>query len=254
MIGYFQESAIPRWLRRLGCFEVPTRGIRSGSLRFRWGLEVSRGWGIGAELCLFDDPPSYSLHVLPLYGNIFLRLPLRAHREPAEMMASWGFSWRWFDLDGSTIHLHWGAGTKIFEMPWRYRHHMTEILLHDGSWRPQVSITMEAINSRIPYDSYDKPLPDVHVEEHPYHYMLDDGTVQHVTAKVTVERSTRRRPWWLFNWGRTRRSIAVAFSEGVGDGAGSWKGGTTGCWYEQRPGERPRDTLRRMQRERRFAR
>lgn len=254
MIGYFEDGTIPHWLRRLGCFEIPQGGNRRSLLRFRWGLEVSRGWGLGFELCLFDDPPSYSLHIRPIYGNIFLRLPIRARREPAEMMESWGFSWRWFDLDGSTIHLHWGARTKIIEMPWRYKYAGKEILLRDGSWRPEVSISMTAINSGTPYDSYSDPLPDVHVEEHPYHYLLNDGTAQHVTAKVTVERTTIRRPRWLFNWSRVTRSIAVSFSEGIGEGAGSWKGGTTGCWYEQRRGEQPRDTLRRMQRERRFGR
>ncbi len=113
-------------------------------------------------------------------------------------------------------------------------------------------ITIDAIQAKTPYDSYTDPLPDVHVEEHAYHYMTDSGEVQHVTAKVTVERSTRRRPWWLLHWSRTTRCIAVSFGEGVGDEVGSWKGGTTGCWYEQRRGETPRDTLRRMQRERRF--
>ncbi len=36
------------------------------------------------------------------------------------------------------------------------------------------------------------------------------------------------------------------------DLAGSWKGGVLGCGYEMKPGETPKQTLRRMERERVF--
>jgi hypothetical protein len=55
------------------------------------------------------------------------------------------------------------------------------------------------------------------------------------------------------------RSIDVTFTsdekdfDGIGERAGSWKGGTIGCGYTMKPDEMPIDTLRRMQRERRFS-
>lgn len=48
------------------------------------------------------------------------------------------------------------------------------------------------------------------------------------------------------------RGIDVDFDGEVGERTGSWKGGTVGCSYESRPGETPVQTLRRMERERRF--
>lgn len=237
---YF-EPTIPRWLRRLGCFEF------GREIRFRWGLEISPGWGLGADLCLFCDPVRYSLHLRTIYGNVFLRLPFRAKREPEEMMESWGAMAVW-GHGALQLWLHWGSRYKLFE-PLRARFYRCEILRADGTWRDRIDSKPPFT---APYDSSDEPLPDVHVERHPYHYMLDSGEVQHVEATVTVE----RREWRLFRWlpwpGKVRRSIDVRFSDEVGRERGSWKGGCVGCGYEMRRGESPLDTLRRMQRERRF--
>ena len=115
--------------------------------------------------------------------------------------------------------------------------------------------------------------------EFSYHYMLDNGEVQHVTATVT-----RARHWAVWMWfgestslqarpyaRRVRKArisdflrdlqkrmspptdrIDITFSDEVGGRAGSWKGGCVGCSYDMKPGETPEHTLRRMQRERRF--
>ena len=47
-------------------------------------------------------------------------------------------------------------------------------------------------------------------------------------------------------------SIGVSFDGEVGEETGSWKGGCVGCGYEMLPGEVPLDTLRRMERDRKF--
>lgn len=47
----------------------------------------------------------------------------------------------------------------------------------------------------------------------------------------------RAPPWWARLLGARR---------------GSWKGGCVGCGYDMRPEEAPKETLMRMQRERRF--
>src|SRR6185295_17874880 len=117
-------------------------------------------------------------------------------------------------------------------------------------------------------------------QELPYHYMLDDGEVQHVTATIVRERAwivwkwfgestsprahlgpgRRRRKAWISDGLRqiqkrlsaAKQTIDIAFSDEVGARRGSWKGGCIGCSYDMKPGETPRQTLTRMQHERRF--
>lgn len=240
--GYY-EPRIPWVLRALSCFECEPR-----CWRFRWG-EISWRWGLCLELGSFED--GYSLIIQPVFGRWFIKLPRwLPHHEPDTMMAPWGFSWNWFDCDGSALHLNWGAHCKIIWMPWQWEHHRTEVLLTNGAWRNRNSASLGS----EAYDTARDPLPDVFVECHPYHYLLPNGETQHVTATVTVTRTERRMR--IFRWlpwpRRGSRYIDVWFSGEVGARAGSWKGGCLGCGYKMKSGEQPRDTLRRMQTERRF--
>lgn len=87
-------------------------------------------------------------------------------------------------------------------------------------------------------------------ESHSYRYTLRNGTVQERTATIRVEDGR-----WTRNWlprAKESRWIDVQFSDEVGERTGSWKGGTIGCSYTMLPGETPLDTLRRMERERKF--
>jgi hypothetical protein len=87
-------------------------------------------------------------------------------------------------------------------------------------------------------------------EAHPYRYVLRSGKVQERTATIKVETRRWTRPWIprvLF-----KKTIDVNFDDEVGERSGSWKGGTIGCGYDMLPGELPVDTLRRMERERKF--
>lgn len=86
-------------------------------------------------------------------------------------------------------------------------------------------------------------------EEHPY--TVDGKTV---TATISVT-EIERRPFW-FQWtklfAKVSKGINVEFSEEVGPGSGSWKGGTTGCGWDMLPGETPKEALQRMEKERTF--
>lgn len=230
----------PMWpLKQLGCFEI-SRDL----VRFRWG-EVSPRWGLGVELCLFEDHWSISLH--PIFGKWFIFIPtwLLKPREPYELMESWGFQ---YNADSRDLHLHWGRHTRVFFNPFGWKHYSTEILTKAGNFRQRKSPSLNGDE----YDSAHAPLEDVHVEQHPYHCLIDDGEVQHVTATVCMERTTWRRFKWLPWPHSVEYSIDIEFDDEVGERAGSWKGGCLGCVYTMRRGERVRDTLRRMQRERRF--
>mgnify|MGYP000896903959 FL=1 len=86
--------------------------------------------------------------------------------------------------------------------------------------------------------------------EHDYTYVLRSGEVQKRKARITVEHREWTRPW--LPWRRVSDAIWVDFDGEVGERAGSWKGGTTGCGYEMAPGETPLETLRRMEGERKL--
>jgi hypothetical protein len=192
------------------------------------------------RLCLFEEG-----FCLDLFGFL-LSLPFldRYAYEPHEMMESWGVylngveaQWR-FD----SVVWCWGDYTKFFHMPWEFTHIKTEVLRPDGTWAKRVA-------------SYEKGEPDGRkVEKFAYHYRLRSGEVQERVATVHVERMEWRRKWtkWMPILAKVRTYIEIEFDGEVGDAAGSWKGGCIGCSWELLPGETPEQSLRRMERERKF--
>ena len=87
-----------------------------------------------------------------------------------------------------------------------------------------------------------------------YEYTLKSGEVQSsvatVTERVNVYSWMILKKLPLFHY--KRRFIDVDFSEPVGEGIYSDKGGVLGCVYDMEKGETPEDCIRRMMRERKF--
>lgn len=221
----------------------------SGSARLgNWGTFMSR-FEVGrprvaVKLCLFNDPPHWSLQ----FFGLWIRLGA-ARREPHEMMESWGFSAH----SDMGLHLNWGRHCKIFNWPWMYDHCRTEVMLRDGSFVPYEMFPRLAKGE--PFRTNPEP-ENRYRETFRYRYDLKSGEVQERVATVTVERREwcwRARPFRWLRWPKmVRTSIDVRFSDEVGERAGSWKGGCTGCGYDMKPGETPEQCLRRMEAERRF--
>lgn len=247
----WQQAVIsdkPGWLGRLLGVKFKD-GPRA--YRMRWG-EWNWKWGISFDVCNFGDDNDWSLHFCLIYGSAFIKMPFLKSREPKDHLDQWGFSWVWADR-GADIHLHWGEHTKILNMPWSWGSCVRwQMLCPDGVWRKYVG-------------SYDRKEgdPEPATETHPYRYVCRDGKVQNVNATIRVDEMEWRwaiarllhLPWPR----RIDRSISVEFTagdepkfDGVGERAGSYKGGTIGCGYDMKPGEMPVDTLRRMQRDRKF--
>jgi len=151
------------------------------------------------------------------------------------------FPWKWtvpdegqcsgpqygFAFHGDALWLYFGKSTErsngprthiAWDMPWAWRHWQHEVLSEP--------------------------------EHHPYRYVLRDGEAQERIATIKSERRLWTRPWIPHRM--ERRYIDISFNDEVGEGTGSWKGGVLGCGYDMLPGEQPADTLRRMERERRF--
>jgi hypothetical protein len=234
------EPRVPALLRLLGA------RWRDGKRSFRmsWG-EVSFGTpGWALSLHLFGDPNHFSLQIhIWRIVNAYIRLPFLARfaREPKEMMETWGVS---YASEAGALFVRWGARSKIFTPFWRKWEHIShDVQRRDGSWVPYVGS----------WESGKEP-DGRHVEQYPYHYLLRSGEKQDRTATIFVDRRIWRLKLlrWTRRFQRVRVSIDVTFSDEVGERSGSWKGGTIGCSYDLRPGEMPRECLKRMESERRF--
>jgi len=133
-----------------------------------------------------------------------------------------------------------GSTTSI-KMPWAWTHVRHSYLNADGS------LHHDAKNGE-----YSPPASTRH--KYDYTYVRRSGEIQRREATVNGEEREWRlhyAPW--LPWPRKiRRSINIEFSEEVGERAGSWKGGCTGCGWDWRRGENQLDALRRMEHAREF--
>lgn len=189
------------------------------------------------SLDLFEEE-----YCLDFFGFL-IALPFldRWHREPEEMMESWGFSVYWADR---YVVWRWGSYWKSIDMPWAFRHLITEVRKPDGTW-------VEAIEE---WTAKEGESDGRWKETYDYTYTLKSGEIQHRKADIHVRRMTWVWRWtyWL-KWPRkVRTSIDIRFDDEVGERTGSWKGGCTGCGWDLKPNETPLESLRRMERERVF--
>jgi hypothetical protein len=150
----------------------------------------------------------------------------------------------------------WWKKSYCFEFPWSYKHHLTEILEHKANL-PGLAATIWNDKEKAFLDSYDarKAAEKSVSETYDYTYTLKSGEVQHRKATVHVDRMTwRMRGWPLLPFDKVQTCICVSFDGEVGEGTGSYKGGTIGCGWHMLPSETPLETLRRMERDRTFDR
>ena len=152
-----------------------------------------------------------------------------------------------------SIHLYWGYGSgfnmgpeggfsKIFYMPWNYGSCVeSKLIAKNGKWIDSIGWDLDKLV--------------VKEECFPYSYTLESGEVQKRTATVSVS----RRVWYWNVFKKLKigpkidsTTLDVSFDGEVGERTGSWKGGTIGCSYEMLKGESTEQTLRRMEKERKF--
>ena len=140
-----------------------------------------------------------------------------------------------------------GKNTTHLHMPWYLEWIRTSILDKNGNW------IHETRGNRKEFWK-DEWNDIVFLEKRPYQYTTKNGEIQNCIATIKVEKREWRWRWfqWL-SWTKyIRKTIEVDFSEDIGEGKNSWKGGTTGCSYEMLKNETPYETLKRMERERKF--
>lgn len=183
------------------------------------------------------------IHIKFIFFQLFLHLPIRSKYDDCDPPCY--FKIYYYD---NSLVMGSGKKLKFIYMPWKLEWYRRSILLKDGTWEHE-------IKGKERKDFYEDKWKEKKFSElHPYAYRLKNGSVQNVTARISVEEMEWRRKWLMkfkfFN--KNRKSISVDFDGEVGERAGSWKGGTTGCGYEMLENEKPYETLKRMMKEREF--
>lgn len=152
-----------------------------------------------------------------------------------------------FSFAESGIHYQWGGRGHVWLYPWDWTFIRKWVQVNGSSWAEGRLVWVEVPEQLNP-DAI------AMLWKHPYKYKLNNGEVQKRVATIYVDRYEYRRRWLtrLPWWSRKYESIDVRFNKEVGERTGSWKGGCVGCSYKMLPGEKPLDTLLRMQSERKF--
>lgn len=218
-------------------------------------VEITLQWAFGATLSRLSEHWSLALHLI----FVSFYIPLLGCRDFGGEHPVWGFTVRAGTDWGfwSTWYLQWGRASKFVHMPWEWSWFRTSVVVPNGlGWvhelaRPRV--LDRQLPGGIGYVVLKQKLP--HWQQVlPYEYRLSSGEVQNVTATVSVSEMEWRWRWFL--WAplprKVKRYIDVEFSGELGERTGSWKGGCTGCSHELLPNETPEESLRRMERTRKF--
>ena len=150
-------------------------------------------------------------------------------------------------IHSNALWLRIGEKAKSFDFPWQYEWIRTSALRKDGEWEHETKG-----NRKEFWENKWKNI--LFNETHPYKYITKDGSEQHALATITVREREWRWKWfkWLKLTRKIIKDIDIEFNTDIGEGKGSWKGGYTGCSYKILPNETPYDTLKRMEKERKF--
>ncbi len=241
--------------------------------RFKWEIALRKSWTddvIRFEVRLGGHEPrdihfSFCLLGKSVYLQVHNVLPQRwavggDTKAPGWFEDSMGRVWGFYIQQKNAV-FHWNASvgssgkdrkkfgyTKFIYFPWDWGGSIRwDVQREDGSFAP--------VNHEYGKDPLGPFQDGRKVYQAPYTYNLESGEVQSRTATFHVMEQE-----WRWRWFRKlrigpkilSRSITVTFDKEVGERSGSWKGGCTGCGYEMKKGETAIDTLRRMEKERKF--
>lgn len=185
------------------------------------------------------------------FGKLYLNLPIYSGKDQCEH-PSYGFYLYAWDSRGAkfnTLVICKGNKTKHIDMPWALEWVRTSALKKNGTWEHETKR-----NKNREFYDVKKWEGILWSETYPYTYVRRSGEVQKRMATLRVEEREWRPKWfmWTSLFSKIRKTIEVNFSDEVGERTGSWKGGCIGCGYDMKHGELPEQTLRRMEKERKF--
>lgn len=225
---------------------------------------------VGLNVTCYDSNSDLQIYIAFFFGQLFLTFESAMGWYPKKKDGNYwnpmntGFMFDdhgirleiWCDKhewrsDGSNRIWEWHK-----EWPWNWAScTLWEVQREDGSFVPKVD--GDYPDRRKEFEWPYKDGRKMYIDQ--YTYKLRDGRIQRRIATYHVSRMTwhkRYQKWPFMGWAKwpemVDRSINVSFNDEVGERSGSWKGGCTGCSYEMLPGETPLQTLRRMEKERKF--
>lgn len=205
------------------------------------------------EIAAGPRGPALSLHAFGddhntlVIGIIACTLYVNVPRWPnRDYDIEMGYGFSFTDIG---LHLHWGKRTKVLWYPWSWEFYKRWELVSGGSYAAGREFWIE-----VPRRMNHGELATKH--QYVYTYNRKNGDVQKVVATYYVGSMEHRWRWlqWLPFPRRVSKFISVDFSNEVGEGTGSYKGGVLGCGYDMLPGESALECLQRMERERKFSR
>ena len=206
------------------------------------------------------------------YGSVYLDFPIHSGINNSEYPE---YGYYWYGEGKWKLNSFWWCWKRkkhCFYMPWSWDWVRTSVLRKDNTWEHETKGNYK--------DFYHDEWKNViWKESYPYTYVLKNGEIQHRMAELKVEEREWRWKWlkWSVFPNKKRKTISIEFSYAgpldrfvilekrncktlnsdkvtgeVGERTGSWKGGTIGCGYDILPGETPLQSLRRMEKERKF--
>lgn len=239
------QSEFNWWQRALSILLGMWR-INDTSIDFKWGYFAPR---FGFKFIVnrggyFDQ--TYSINFCLIWGEFQVKLPFKTRIPESCDTPRYGI-----DIHGNTFWIHLGGKMNSWEQcdskwitwdlpffSWVFDWH--KVKMPDGKWE---------LVERCDFGYREK----VYTETHPYTYVLRSGEIQEREATCYVEERQWHRKWFPFAR-MNSRVINIDFSDEVGEGTGSWKGGTVGCSYDLKEGETIKECLKRMESEREFRR
>ena len=216
--------------------------ICEDSIEFKWGYISFNGWPqLKIDHTYEEGIPRLCFCLILIAFHVELPF-IKQRYDDVNNSPTYGLEYH-----SNTLWWNWGLKSYNWDSPWSWDHISHEVMTNDG-W-------VSCINEYL--DRGDSSYKDLRiVETHPYTYVLNTGEVQKRKATIYQERRTWKWKWFkLLPYPKmVRTSINIDFDDEVGEGTGSWKGGTTGCGYDIKKGEPMLACLRRMESERKFSR
>jgi len=190
------------------------------------------------------------------WGRLYISLPIRTGIQDCDSPC-YGFDYHndiiWIGIggiEGSEGQTKWIT----FEMPWSLSWIRTSTKIKDGSWFHETEnnrVHWEEDEKCVIVGSYEWLEANKWQETHPFFDKYDNTTV---IATIGVTEREWRALWfkWTSLFAKKRKTINVRFDKAVGEGKGSWKGGTFGCGHQMKMNETPLECLKRMENEKEF--
>lgn len=214
----------------------------------------NKKWKFGIKRVNWGMCYDYDLFIFELFSKSYYFKGPKLHpydpldRTDDEYMYGFYF---WYDGhccgDGLDFVYGWGKQSRYYLPYFTWDWQRTEYISHDGR-----VIYKDNKNQKTNFSEIEK-FKHEHSKDYSYTYTLENGKIQNVIANVVIEKRYYSRKWFPFIK-KSFHSIWVTFSESIGENVDSWKGGVTGCGWDILEGETAEESLRRMEKERKFKR